>query len=116
LGIGVGSPERAVAASSTDRTVAPGCDVTDEVVPLAGVLHSLGAPAGRLGGFPLLRCSVRSLPSAYAGVTMAVEERRRIALHRAAADTWGEEGADTLVELVVPLGGTSSRREPTSEP
>lgn len=35
---------------------------------------------------------------------MAVEERRRIALHRAAADTWGEEVADTLVELVAPSG------------
>ena len=35
---------------------------------------------------------------------MAVEERRRIALHRAAAATWGEEVADTLVELVAPSG------------
>ena len=35
---------------------------------------------------------------------MAVEERRRIALHRAAAETWGEEVADTLVELVTPSG------------
>jgi hypothetical protein len=35
---------------------------------------------------------------------MAVEERRRIALHRAAAETWGEEIADTLVELVAPSG------------
>ena len=35
---------------------------------------------------------------------MAVEERRRIALHRAAAETWGEEVADTLVELVAPSG------------
>jgi hypothetical protein len=35
---------------------------------------------------------------------MAVEEPRRIALHRAAADTWGEEVADTLVELVAPSG------------
>jgi hypothetical protein len=33
---------------------------------------------------------------------MTVEERRRIALHRAAAGTWGEEVADTLVELVAP--------------
>lgn len=31
---------------------------------------------------------------------MAVEEHRRIALHRAAADTWGEEVADTLVDMV----------------
>jgi hypothetical protein len=44
------------------------------------------------------------LPSAYPGVTMTVEERRRIALHRAAAGTWGEEVADTLVELVAPSG------------
>jgi hypothetical protein len=29
---------------------------------------------------------------------------RRIALHRAAAGTWGEEVADTLVELVAPSG------------
>jgi hypothetical protein len=35
---------------------------------------------------------------------MAVEERRRIALHRAAAESWGEEVADTLVELVAPSG------------
>jgi len=35
---------------------------------------------------------------------MAVEERRRIALHRAAAEGWGEEVADTLVELVAPSG------------
>jgi DNA anti-recombination protein RmuC len=35
---------------------------------------------------------------------MTVEERRRIALHRAAADSWGEEVADTLVELVAPSG------------
>lgn len=35
---------------------------------------------------------------------MAVEERRRIALHRAAAQSWGEEVADTLVELVAPSG------------
>jgi hypothetical protein len=35
---------------------------------------------------------------------MTVEERRRIALHRAAAESWGEEVADTLVELVAPSG------------
>jgi hypothetical protein len=35
---------------------------------------------------------------------MTVEERRRIALHRAAAGTWGEEVADTVVELVAPSG------------
>jgi hypothetical protein len=43
---------------------------------------------------------------------MAVEERRRIALHRAAAETWGEEVADTLVELVAPPGeDPASRRD-----
>jgi hypothetical protein len=35
---------------------------------------------------------------------MTVEERRRIALHRAASASWGEENADTLVELVAPSG------------
>lgn len=35
---------------------------------------------------------------------MAVEEHRRIALHRAAAASWGEENADTLVDLVTPAG------------
>lgn len=35
---------------------------------------------------------------------MPVEERRRLALHRAAAATWGQEVADTLVELVTPAG------------
>ena len=35
---------------------------------------------------------------------MPVEERRRIALHRAAAASWGEEVADTLVELVALSG------------
>ena len=35
---------------------------------------------------------------------MAVEEPRRIALHRAAAQSWGEEVADTLFELVAPSG------------
>ena len=35
---------------------------------------------------------------------MAVEEGRRIALHRAATESWGEEVADTLVELVAPSG------------
>ncbi len=35
---------------------------------------------------------------------MPVEERRRRALHRAAAASWGEEVADTLVELVTPAG------------
>jgi hypothetical protein len=35
---------------------------------------------------------------------MTVEERHRIALHPAAARTWGEEVADTLVERVAPSG------------
>ena len=35
---------------------------------------------------------------------MAVEERRRIALHRHAQRTWGEEAADTLLDLVTPSG------------
>ena len=35
---------------------------------------------------------------------MTVEEGRRIALHRAATESWGEEVADTLVELVAPSG------------
>jgi hypothetical protein len=35
---------------------------------------------------------------------MSIDERRRLALHRAAAGTWGEEVADTLAELVGPSG------------
>jgi hypothetical protein len=42
---------------------------------------------------------------------MTVEERRRIALHRAAAGSWGEEVADTLVELVAPSGHELATRE-----
>jgi hypothetical protein len=42
---------------------------------------------------------------------MAVEEPRRIALHRAAADSWGEEVADTLLDLVVPSGHEPATRE-----
>ena len=42
---------------------------------------------------------------------MAVEERRRIALHRAAAELWGEEVADTLIELVAPSGQDLATRE-----
>jgi hypothetical protein len=42
---------------------------------------------------------------------MSVEERRRIALHRAAAGTWGEEVADTLVELVAPSGHELATRQ-----
>ena len=41
---------------------------------------------------------------------MAVEEPRRIALHRAAAESWGEENADTLVDLVTPAGHEMATR------
>jgi hypothetical protein len=44
------------------------------------------------------------LPETTGGATITLDERRRIALHRAAAATWGEEVADTLVELVGPPG------------
>jgi hypothetical protein len=44
---------------------------------------------------------------------MAVEEHRRIALHRAAAESWGEENADTLVDLVTPAGHEMATK-PTS--
>ncbi len=35
---------------------------------------------------------------------MAVEEPRRIALHRAAAASWGEEVANTLMDSIAPPG------------
>lgn len=35
---------------------------------------------------------------------MAIDERRRIALHRHAAEAWDEEAADTLLELGAPAG------------
>ena len=41
---------------------------------------------------------------------MPVEERRRLALHRAASQSWGEEVADTLVELVTPAGHDPATR------
>ena len=41
---------------------------------------------------------------------MPVEEPRRIALHRAAAASWGEEVADTLVELLTPAGHEMATR------
>ena len=41
---------------------------------------------------------------------MAVEEQRRLALYRAAATSWGEEVADTLVELVTPAGHEPATR------
>ena len=47
------------------------------------------------------------------GITMTVEERRRIALHRATAECWGEEVADTLVELVAPSGHELATRADT---
>ena len=37
-------------------------------------------------------------------------ERRRIALHRHAAETWGEEAADTLLELGAPAGDQVATR------
>ena len=39
-----------------------------------------------------------------------MEERRRHALHRVAAASWGEEVADTLVELVTPAGHDPATR------
>ena len=44
-----------------------------------------------------------------------VEERRRSALHRAAAASWGEEVADTLVELVAPSGHELATRRDIQE-
>ena len=41
---------------------------------------------------------------------MAVEEQRRLALYQAAATSWGEEVADTLVELVTPAGHEPATR------
>lgn len=42
---------------------------------------------------------------------MTVEDHRRIALHRAAAESWGEEVADTLADLVVPSGHELATRQ-----
>lgn len=42
---------------------------------------------------------------------MPVSEPRRIALHRAAANSWGREVADTLIESVVPAGHELATRE-----
>jgi hypothetical protein len=50
------------------------------------------------------------LPVWTGGVTIAVEEQRRRALHQAAATSWGEEVADTLVELVTPAGHDPATR------
>ena len=41
---------------------------------------------------------------------MPVEERRRVALHRVVAEVWGEEAADTLLELVTPAGHEPATR------
>lgn len=41
---------------------------------------------------------------------MPVEEQRRLALYRAAVASWGEEVADTLVELVTPAGHEPATR------
>ena len=41
---------------------------------------------------------------------MPVEEQRRLALYRAAVASWGEEVADTLVELVTPAGHDPATR------
>jgi hypothetical protein len=35
---------------------------------------------------------------------MSIPESRRIALHHAAASSWGEEVADTLIESIAPAG------------
>jgi hypothetical protein len=40
---------------------------------------------------------------------MAVEERRRVALHRHAAETWGEEAADTWPAIASEPGHTPTR-------
>lgn len=42
---------------------------------------------------------------------MAVEEHRRIALHRAAAESWGEENADTLMDSIAPSGHELATRQ-----
>ena len=42
---------------------------------------------------------------------MAVEEGRRIALHGAAAESWGEEVADTLMESIAPSGHELATRQ-----
>ena len=42
---------------------------------------------------------------------MAVEEGRRIALHGAAAESWGEEVADTLMESIAPSGHEVATRQ-----
>ena len=42
---------------------------------------------------------------------MAVEEHRRIALHRAAAESWGEEVADALMDSIAPSGHELATRQ-----
>jgi uncharacterized protein YlxW (UPF0749 family) len=52
------------------------------------------------------------LPPHRRGATIAVEERRRIALHRAVSRSLGEEAADTLFDLVAPAGeGPATSRD-----
>lgn len=46
---------------------------------------------------------------------MAIDERRRIALHRQAAASWGEEAADTLLELGAPAGHELATRSDLRE-
>ncbi len=42
---------------------------------------------------------------------MAVEEHRRTALRRAAAESWGEENADTLMDSIAPAGHELATRQ-----
>jgi phage-related minor tail protein len=51
------------------------------------------------------------LPGRQGGATIAVEDRRRIALHRAAAESWGEEAADTLMDSIAPSGHELATRQ-----
>lgn len=48
--------------------------------------------------------SIGALPPTEETGIMAIDERRRIALHRQATESWGEEAADTLLELGAPAG------------
>lgn len=42
---------------------------------------------------------------------MPVEERRRLAFRRIVAESWGEEAADTLFEMVAPAGQDPATRQ-----
>ena len=57
---------------------------------------------GRTGRVVMGDDRASSLPTRHRGATMAVEESDRSALLRAAAQSWGEEAADTLSELLPP--------------